>query len=57
MPRFRSLPLLFVCEDNGFAAFTRGAAVTAGGGPAVRAEACGVPATARKPPNGSAAIR
>ncbi|MBW6397709.1 thiamine pyrophosphate-dependent dehydrogenase E1 component subunit alpha [Roseomonas sp. HJA6] len=40
------LPLLFVCEDNGFAAFTRGAAVTAGGGPAVRAEACGVPATA-----------
>jgi pyruvate dehydrogenase E1 component alpha subunit len=40
------LPVLFVCEDNGFAAFTRGSAVTAGGGPAVRAEACGVPATA-----------
>lgn len=39
------LPVLFVCEDNGFAAFTRGGAVTAGGGPAVRAEACGVPAT------------
>lgn len=39
------LPVLFVCEDNGFAAFTRGSAVTAGGGPAVRAEACGVPAT------------
>ncbi len=38
------LPLLFVCEDNGFAAFTRGAAVTAGAGPAARAEACGVPA-------------
>lgn len=40
------LPVLFVCEDNGFAAFTRNSAVTAGGGPAVRAEACGVPATA-----------
>jgi pyruvate dehydrogenase E1 component alpha subunit len=40
------LPVLFVCEDNGFAAFTRGAAVTAGPGPAARAEACGVPATA-----------
>ena len=40
------LPLLFVCEDNGFAAFTRGAAVTAGAGPAARAEACGVPAVA-----------
>jgi pyruvate dehydrogenase E1 component alpha subunit len=39
------LPVLFVCEDNGFAAFTRGSAVTAGGGPAARAEACGVPAT------------
>jgi len=38
------LPLLFVCEDNGFAAFTRGHAVTAGAGPAARAEACGVPA-------------
>jgi pyruvate dehydrogenase E1 component alpha subunit len=40
------LPVLFVCEDNGFAAFTRNSTVTAGGGPAVRAEACGVPATA-----------
>ena len=38
--------MLFVCEDNGFAAFTRNSAVTAGGGPAMRAEACGVPATA-----------
>ena len=38
------LPVLFVCEDNGFAAFTRGSAVTAGPGPAARAEACGVPA-------------
>lgn len=40
------LPVLFVCEDNGFAAFTRNRAVTAGAGPAARAEACGVPATA-----------
>jgi len=40
------LPVLFVCEDNGFAAFTRNSAVTAGPGPAARAEACGVPATA-----------
>jgi len=40
------LPVLFVCEDNGFAAFTRGSAVTAGPGPAARAEACGVPAMA-----------
>jgi len=39
------LPVLFVCEDNGFAAFTRSGAVTAGPGPAARAEACGVPAT------------
>lgn len=40
------LPVLFICEDNGFAAFTRNSAVTAGPGPAARAEACGVPATA-----------
>lgn len=40
------LPVLFVCEDNGFAAFTRNSAVTAGAGPAARAEACGVPAVA-----------
>jgi len=33
------LPVLFVCEDNGFAAFTRNSAVTAGAGPAARAEA------------------
>jgi len=38
------LPVLFVCEDNGFAAFTRNSAVTAGPGPGARAEACGVPA-------------
>jgi pyruvate dehydrogenase E1 component alpha subunit len=38
------LPVLFVCEDNGFAATTRTASMTAGGGPAVRARALGVPA-------------
>jgi pyruvate dehydrogenase E1 component alpha subunit len=40
------LPVLFVCEDNGVAAFTRADSVTAGGGVAARAEALGVPATA-----------
>ena len=38
------LPVLFVCEDNGVAAFTRAESVTAGGGVAARAEAIGVPA-------------
>ena len=38
------LPVLFVCEDNGFAAFSRTEWTTAGGGAAARAEACGVPA-------------
>jgi acetoin:2,6-dichlorophenolindophenol oxidoreductase subunit alpha len=38
------LPVLFVCEDNGVAAFTRADSVTAGPGPAARAEALGVPA-------------
>jgi pyruvate dehydrogenase E1 component alpha subunit len=37
------LPLLFVCEANTFAAFTRADATTAGGGPLARAESCGVP--------------
>jgi pyruvate dehydrogenase E1 component alpha subunit len=36
--------VLFCCENNGVAAFTRADAVTAGGGPAARAEAIGVPA-------------
>ena len=40
------LPVLFVCEDNGVAAFTATASVTAGPGAAARAEALGVPATA-----------
>lgn len=39
------LPLLFVCEDNGFAATTRTAAMTSGAGPAARAEAIGIPAS------------
>lgn len=39
------LPILFVCEDNGFAATTRTKAMTAGAGPAARAEALGIPAS------------
>lgn len=39
------LPVLFVCEDNGYAAFTRTRSVTAGPGIAARAAALGVPAT------------
>ncbi len=38
------LPALFVCEDNGFASTTRTASMTAGPGPAARAEALGIPA-------------
>jgi pyruvate dehydrogenase E1 component alpha subunit len=37
------LPVLFVCEDNGVAAFTRAESVTAGPGVVARAEALGVP--------------
>ncbi|MGO8916113.1 MAG: thiamine pyrophosphate-dependent dehydrogenase E1 component subunit alpha [Stellaceae bacterium] len=40
-----ALPVLFVCEDNGFAAMTRTAALSAGGGPDARAESLGIPAT------------
>ncbi|MED5408439.1 MAG: thiamine pyrophosphate-dependent dehydrogenase E1 component subunit alpha [Pseudomonadota bacterium] len=39
------LPVLFVCEDNGFASTTRTSAVTGGKGPAARAEALGVATT------------
>src|SRR5690606_22850620 len=39
------LPILFVCEDNGFAATTRTAAMTAGSGPAARARAIGLDTT------------
>ena len=37
------LPVLFVCEDNAFAATTRTAAVTGGAGPGARAESLGIP--------------
>jgi pyruvate dehydrogenase E1 component alpha subunit len=42
--RVYDLPILFVCEDNGFAATTRTAALTAGEGPAARAKSLGLPA-------------
>jgi TPP-dependent pyruvate/acetoin dehydrogenase alpha subunit len=42
--RVYDLPILFVCEDNGFAATTRTSALTGGAGPAARAEALGIPA-------------
>ena len=38
------LPVLFVCEDNGFAATTRTEALTAGPGPKARAESLGLAA-------------
>ena len=38
------LPVLFVCEDNGFAAMTRTRAMTAGDGPSARARSLGLPA-------------
>ncbi|MCG8691822.1 MAG: thiamine pyrophosphate-dependent dehydrogenase E1 component subunit alpha [Minwuiales bacterium] len=38
------LPVLFVCEDNGYASTTETRAVTAGPGPSARAESLGVPA-------------
>lgn len=38
------LPVLFVCEDNGVAAFTASQSVTAGAGASARAEAVGVSA-------------
>jgi TPP-dependent pyruvate/acetoin dehydrogenase alpha subunit len=37
------LPVLFVCEDNGFAATTRTASLSAGGGPDARAQSLGIP--------------
>ncbi len=37
-----NLPVLFVCEDNAFSAFTRASSTTAGKGAAARAEAIGV---------------
>ena len=43
--RIYDLPVVFVCEDNGFAAFTRTTETTGGAGAAARAEAIGIPAT------------
>ncbi len=40
------LPVLFVCEDNGFASTTRTDDMTAGPGPIARAESLGIPASA-----------
>ncbi len=40
------LPILFICEDNGVAAFTAASSVTAGPGVVARSEALGVPALA-----------
>ena len=36
------LPVLFVCEDNTFSAFTYSSTTTAGAGPLARAQSCGV---------------
>jgi TPP-dependent pyruvate/acetoin dehydrogenase alpha subunit len=44
--RLFNLPVLFVCEDNGFAAYTRPTLTTAGPGAVARAESIGVPAKA-----------
>lgn len=41
-----ALPILFVCEDNGFAATTRTESLTAGPGPGARAESLGISAAA-----------
>jgi acetoin:2,6-dichlorophenolindophenol oxidoreductase subunit alpha len=49
------LPVLFVCEDNGVAAFTSASEVTTGPGVAARSEALGVPAV-RVDGNDAAAV-
>ena len=41
--RIFDLPVLFVCEDNAFAATTRTGSVTGGAGPGARAESLGIP--------------
>ena len=43
--RIFNLAVLFVCEDNGFAATTRTRDLTGGPGPAARAESLGIPAS------------
>lgn len=50
------LPVLFVCEDNTFSAFTYSSTTTAGPGPLARAESCGVPGL-RVDGNDVAAVR
>jgi len=42
--RVYNLPILFVCEDNAWSATTFTRALSAGPGPAARAEALGIPA-------------
>jgi pyruvate dehydrogenase E1 component alpha subunit len=42
--RVFDLPVLFVCEDNGFSATTRTAQMTGGDGAAARAQSIGIPA-------------
>ncbi len=42
--RVFDLPVLFVCEDNGYSATTRTRELTAGAGAAARAESLGIPA-------------
>lgn len=42
--RVFDLPVLFVCEDNGFSATTRTAEMTGGAGAGARAESMGIPA-------------
>ncbi len=44
--RVFDLPVLFVCEDNAYAATTRTETMTGGPGPAARAEALGIPSRA-----------
>ena len=39
----RQLPIIFVCEDNAFAAMTRTDTMTSGPGPGARAESLGIP--------------
>jgi pyruvate dehydrogenase E1 component alpha subunit len=42
--RIYDLPILFVCEDNGFAATTRTKTLSGGPGPDARADSLGIPA-------------
>jgi pyruvate dehydrogenase E1 component alpha subunit len=44
--RIFALPVLFLCEDNQYAATTRTGSVSAGGGPSARAESLGIASVA-----------